>query len=264
MNDVEVLRSGYLFVFPNPKEPVLLLDSTRLRHALASVLDRCVFYLLTLCSNEAAQNHGGTLVNVVSSRKGPTKNMKQKQRQWAFVHSAMPFRFKKAVVVQSHEEGEQLLLEFLAYQQSRLLGFSSGLHTDSISKDSFTNTFRGLVTKGFDRSEIPISLGGDFDHCTMLPEWTRMRISLEDAMSSAPPVRNAIPNQIIASFTRIRNKQGDRHEKNTVVVCNNKREIREEDRDEYVRQRNASYARRSYHRKKLKKVVVSKASLPKP
>ena len=251
LSDVQVVRTGYLLVFPSPAGPVLLLDSTRLQHALAGVLDRCVFYLLTICSDEFAQTKGGTLLNIVSSRKGPLKSMKQKQQQWEFVHKAMPFKFQRCVVVQSYEEGKQILLEFLAFQQSKLLGYSSGIHTDLVSKDSFANTLRSLLDQGFDRSHIPASLGGDFDY-GMVPHWTRMRLSIEDAMGSAPPIRNVIPQQIIFSSTM---KGNNNNASSSALVLVAKGRASQVNRKEYVRQRNASYARRSYNRKKLEFIV---------
>lgn len=252
MNDVEVIRTGYLLVFPTPDGPVLLLDSTRLQHALASVLDRCVFYILTIGSDEGAQTKGGTLLNIVSSRKGPMKNMKQKQQQWEFVHKAMPFKFKRCVVVQSFEEGKQILLEFFSYQQSRLLGYTSGIHTDLISKDSLKSTLSSLLGEGFHCSHIPNSLGGDFDY-SQVASWARMRMSVEDAMGSAPPKRNVIPRQIIASMQK--NASANNNNSTAVVPSTTMSESSRENRDEFVRQRNASYARRFYHRKKLEVMV---------
>jgi hypothetical protein len=91
MSDVETLRSGYLLVFPIANAgPVLLLDSTRLPHSLPSVLDRCIFYMLTVSTDERAQTEGGVLLSIVSSRKGPTKTVAQRSRQWEFVHAAIP------------------------------------------------------------------------------------------------------------------------------------------------------------------------------
>jgi hypothetical protein len=108
MSDVETLHSGYLLVFPIANAgPVLLLDSTRLPHSLPTVLDCCVFYMLTVSTDERAQTEGGVLLSIVSSRKGPTKRVAQRSRQWEFVHAAIPFRFKRAVVVQTHEVGKE-------------------------------------------------------------------------------------------------------------------------------------------------------------
>ena len=256
MGDIEILRSGYLLVFPTPTGPVLLLDSTRLKHALANVLDRCVFYILTTCSDETAQTQGGTLLSIVSSRKGPVKDMNQRQQQWSFVHSAMPFKFKRAVVVQSYEEeGKQRLLEFLAYKQSRLLEYTSGIHTDLISKDSFSTTLRELLKEGFDRAHIPVDMGGDFDY-GMVARWTRMRISLEDAVSAAPPKRNVIPNQIIVSSMIENASHLQQGSNNALIPATITNKVKQQFQKELTRKRNASYARRSYHRKKMELVFV--------
>jgi hypothetical protein len=218
----------------------------------------------TVMTDEWAQAEGGVLLFVVSSRKGPITTVDQRSRQWELFRSAMPFRFKRAVVVQSHEEGKERLLEFLAYQKSRFMAYTSGLQTDLISTDSFGGTYQKLLRNNFDPSQIPHSLGGDFDY-GMVADWVRARISIEDIMGAAPLRGNVMPHRVMTgaagfgdpSFSQAIIGGDARPTQQAMVRRQGGRGAvgPGENREDHVKARNASHSRRAYHLRKLEMVV---------
>jgi hypothetical protein len=102
------------------------------------------------------------------------------------------------VVVQTHEVGKERWLEFMGYQQARMIEYTSGIPTALISTNSFGGTYQALLRHNFSPSHIPHSLGGDFDY-DMVADWVRERISIEDVMGAAPPRGNVMPHRVMTA-----------------------------------------------------------------
>lgn len=163
MEDVEMIRSGYVMVFTRPDQGlVALYDISRctnfdsVRHA------KIIMYVNTVFTEERTETEGFTVVYIVKSGKNPTQDLDPDG--WQMAIAALPTKPKQLLVAQAFEEGKEGLLNFLAYQTARTAEFRSKQQTERLISDSYSGTLALLEEKGVYRQYLPRCLGGDFDY----------------------------------------------------------------------------------------------------
>lgn len=196
---------------------------------------RATVYCCTVCPDEDSQTRGAILFYPITSKN--LSGVGFRRALWDFVRSAAPIKVTKVLVAQSYEPAKQQLLEYLRVQTAAVVGFNSQMPPDQIYADSMTRTVRQLEASGIHRDFTPVSLGGNLCFDTMIADWMRMRISVEDMMDARGTAGSlSTPPVVGASLTRV-----------------TKRRDREPDMPEadFCRKRNALYSRRMYHKRKL-------------
>ena len=105
----------------------------------------------------------------------------------------VPLKMKKLLVASTYEEGFEHLLDYRLYHQQRVseVQYRKKFPVAGIRGNSQRETLQLLVANGFHRHFLPREFGGDYDFDKSIAEFTRMRLSLEDLLASAPPDRNA-------------------------------------------------------------------------
>jgi hypothetical protein len=81
-------------------------------------------------------------------------------------------------------------VDFLSFQTAKFISLTSGKHVERIATGSTESNLLALKEHGFRQELLPPRLGGTYDY-NQYNQWVRMRISLEEVMSAAPPVRNS-------------------------------------------------------------------------
>lgn len=246
---IELLRKGFITLLSDPDadDPVILIDATRRSgptadHTVASI----AFYFATTVADERFQTKGVTLFYLIAER--AHWNMSPNPTgYWKVVHEAMPMRIKKILMVPYHDPGKQHLLDYLSFQTSRLVESRAQRSSEIVAADSLPGTIQALERMGISQTILPQCLGGSFDDMHV-HNWIRSRISLEDAMSAASPILNQIHAPRGSSAVIIKRKKpcsSDPDEPHD-----------EESKKDYIRQRNALYSRRKYHKEKLEKISL--------
>ena len=258
--DIALLRTGYLHFLPVPNSaPIVIADISRAYEILAKPPanihtdegdsneasgDRCVMYLATVAMNDIGQTEGVTIAQIVSLEKQmPPSRFRPKQ--WDMIRTALPLKISRVVVVQSYQAGKEALLEFLRFKVAGYASVNTGMQVEEVFGDSVGQTIRRLESGGFDRNNLPISLGGNLNYDAALADWTRMRLSVEELIGAAPPIINVVPEN-----GRMVAKSGPRH------YTRKRKSDTQIDMPVGEKDRNAMYARRSYHRRKLVLVTL--------
>uniref|UniRef100_A0A7S3P850 CRAL-TRIO domain-containing protein n=1 Tax=Amphora coffeiformis TaxID=265554 RepID=A0A7S3P850_9STRA len=254
MRDVEILRTGWLVCLlrPSPEGPIILMDISLRPPVDIHTGARCIYYMNYVMRTEALAAglkdeliDGFTLVHVVTSQR---RNLQIDRNGWPVVLSALPCRLKKIIVAQSYEEGRERLIESLAYQQARVAEVRSRFQPERIVANSVKGTLDLLEEKGVQRAYVPKALGGDYDY-SRFSDWIRMRLSIEDIMSSAPIMGNVMPSSLLAV---VNSEALALVSENSSSSPASQHEIDEESK----RRQSALCQRRSYHRRKLEMTTL--------
>ena len=198
MHDVEILRTGYCVraFDKNLGRGVGILDNSRLPVHDDSLL-RIQFYWSVHFASVKAQTEGAVGVHLVSSAPKPAMNLNFDG--WDFNLKGMPTKFKKIYVVQSYEEGRQPLVDFMAFKVTKTLnmymqrasaGNRGSCEVEHVAAGSANANMQLLHSKGISRHHLPIHFGGTYNY-DEFDDWIRQRITIEEAMSAAPPIRNS-------------------------------------------------------------------------
>ena len=139
------------------------------------------------------------------------------------------------MVVQAYEKDKEDLLEFLRFKMAKVLEYNSALTPIQVYGDSVGTTVQKLHDFGIDRSFVPSCMGGDFCLDSKIAEWTRARLSIEELNK---PIMN---HKFLPGSTK--GISGP--------LVKRKRDDKNETEESFCRKRNAVYARRMYHRRKL-------------
>lgn len=179
----------------------LLIDRSRLppqaSHAPSEFMCQVGFYYTTIIADALANYSEScelSVLHIVHSKTSnfkanPTDNLPVTQLYLA----GLPLRVKTVMVVKSFEPGTEHLVDYLSFRQQLFakLSFQNVVSGgDILSGDSYKSTLQVLQEQNFHRACLPKCLGGDFSFDCHVSNWIRQRITLEDAMSAAPPVRN--------------------------------------------------------------------------
>ena len=200
MDDIEILRSGVLVYIPRQNQgPLMLVDRSRLPRTGGYSACRMLFYVMTVMTDKWLQTEGATAIKVVSSdyaNKSPEMSLDKEIIQIPV--KALPMRLKNLMVAQSYEFGKEILVDTLAYNEWKQYEFQFGFGPERIARDSVGGVLEAMQRKGVDFDHIPQCLGGIFDISHYSASWVRMRMSMEDVMSSVPVMANHLPaNQVV-------------------------------------------------------------------
>ena len=148
-------------------------------------------------------------------------------------------KMKGLYIVQAYEDGKKECIDFLGFKQSKISKYRNDkICPNLIAADSYNGTVNLLQNLGFQREHLPRCVGGTYDY-SQFAEWTRMRLSVEDIMSSTPVFANHLSLSC----------------KTPAAGATKKRRINAADK-ELVRQHNALKTRRCYHRRELQLFVL--------
>eukprot|EP00977_Amphora_coffeiformis_P025892 scaffold22839_cov171-Amphora_coffeaeformis.AAC.11 len=248
---IDLIRSGFITLMSKPSEPpVLLIDATRRQGPTADhTVGSIAFYFATTIADEKFQSEGVILLHLIETN-GYWNTNPAPTNYWGIIHEALPFKIKAILMVPSFAKpGRQHVLDYLSFQTSRLVEARSRRTSEIVAAKTLGETVQRLESLGISRINLPPCLGGTFND-THLYNWIRARLSVEDAMSAASPILNQIHAQRGSSLTLIRQRQSG----GTADIQS------EEEKREFLRQRNALYSRRKYHKNKLDMITLSEQS----
>lgn len=165
-------------------------------------------------------------------------------------------KIDRFLVARAYNPHKVEVLDFACFQVGKVVSFCCGLPAEQFGGNSVSETVHNLDRGGFPRRLIPSELGGEWDYDLELANFTRMRLSLEDAMGAAPPttlttttlINKTTPHELRA-FAALRNPETQTAE--TAPSRDDK-----EAWQAFDRKRRALYSRRTYHRRKLQLVSL--------
>uniref|UniRef100_A0A7S3L9W3 BZIP domain-containing protein n=1 Tax=Amphora coffeiformis TaxID=265554 RepID=A0A7S3L9W3_9STRA len=266
MDEIETLRSGYAVCFNRSGKGIMVLhDHSRLPHFDGALHAKNIMYYCTTLTDEATQTQGISIVFVIRSGDRPQEDFKREA--WEMLRTALPVRFKQLLVVQAYEEGREYLLNFLAYQTTRVLQVKTQQHTEHLMGDSLRNTLSLLEARGIEKQHLPPCLGGDYTY-NKFADWVRMRVSMEDIMSPAPLKNNRLTPKLLCggsnspspTSTSQAPSSTDSTETAITKPSSKKKATRKRKKklleppvpnDDEAKKLNALYSRRAYHKRKL-------------
>ena len=231
MDDIEGLRRGGVMVVPRkpPQAPLLISDPTRMRGPPGHNSVSVTYYLSRLYARDIAMAGGFDLMIIVTSEK--RFPVPVNRHLWEMVLAGLPLRIKRIMVAQKYEEGRERWLDSLGFQVSRTMQYNtSGTPSEQIADDSQEGVLRLLQNKGISLEHIPIKLGGLYDTSVKVKEFIRERLSIEDIMSGTCLRANVMATTTFKAIAQV------------------KRVPNETDK-QFLRRRNAVYARRVHQRK---------------
>ena len=258
MDDIEILRSGYITPVPlHPTGTVCLYDESRLVGFSKGVNSRIAFYLSAIFADDPVRSSRVIVLHVVHSGSGSKPDTGLSDEYWDVYRVALPFKVTRVIIGQAFEDGKQELIEYLGYASQRMVEFRSGgqASPNRFVSHSSAGIRRQLENEGINRRAIPHCLGGDFEY-GKFANWIRMRISVEDIMSSAPSVLNritpvgkamAVGQRLLLTDGRAKRKK----DTTTTTISEGGSDDEKLSGKDLLRKRNAIYSRRLYHKRKM-------------
>lgn len=249
-----MLRSGYisLVTFPDGRQ-VIISDASRLQNKSCSfVRERLIYYIITSALTERSQREGCDNVVLVTPKglidEGTfNENLRR-------LYTSLPFKINSMISLPlCLEEGRERLAEYFSFVVSRTHEnyLSSSTVVDLSEISSLEQAIQNLEIRGIPRWCLPEKVGGAPGFDTKFAEWIRMRLSVEDAMSSALPVRNLLP-----ALPAERPDRSDKGLSQIVRRPTGSKFSDSQDIKEFRRERNAMYGRRRTQRIKLQQLAL--------
>lgn len=252
MNDVEYAKTGYVtLAYDAAGRGVFIQDHSRLTSFRNEELERGAFYWASVFDEQAAPTRCFRFLYVVSGAPVPVPSCAN--RSWNIAKEALPIKLLDVLVVQGYDEIRQALIDYMAFQTTRMVSYLSGMPVEHVCAGSAQANLRLLEQRGLGRDLIPTSVQGNYSY-KQFDDLIRVRLSVEDIMSSAPPVVNA-------SLWDRRRGRRRRHGNlpnaadtaaypTTIVPRPRKRKAVE------ISERSSVYSKRYYNRKKQKEVML--------
>ena len=247
--DILLLRTGVLVVLSRPAGPIVLCDRSRTDVPLGIAATRLAFYLASSCPGDVTtQNEGIVVLHIVTSASRPPIEIDPSP--WKMILEGLPLKLERMIVVQSVEVGKKHLLDYLAYQEARVLQYCSGLPTEQVVGNSTESTLELLAALGVTSEYVPTCLGGLYDY-SVFQQWVRTRMSIEDATIAnltQRTQRNILPAVPVAFLTlpptsaAAKGEDAEEHKEEGEMSSRG---------EEYHRKRNAMYVRRFYQKQNL-------------
>ena len=181
--EVEILRTRFMAVTPRA---VFMADIARLPVEAGMFHPQVIFYMVSVSAPVACT--GSCILQIIRSGDRPPPEISPVTVQR--MNAALPYRIDDFVIAQTYEPGREHLLDYYSYAQRRVAEINFRRPANCLVGDSLRNTLRRLQERGLQRSCVPTSLGGDFCIEEEFDAWVRTRLSIEDGMGSAPPIRN--------------------------------------------------------------------------
>ena len=223
---------------------LLVTDATRLKGRIGFLVrERISYYLVTTGLSHRSRHEG--VDNAVLVSPNGLANDERFPEMMRRLHTSLPMIAKSMITIPIPEEGKEALVEYFSYlvHKSNEAMSPSTLAGTSIAA-SREKSLQQLEARGIKRVYLPEKVGGSAYFNGQLPEWIRMRLSVEDAMSSALPTVNLLSTK------------PDRTDKGLSKIIKRPAGAKfdEHAKEEFVRKRNAMYARRRTQKAKLQLV----------
>jgi len=190
-DQVQLLRSGFkVLLHGKNSDPVCMSNYSRLPQGAEYFYDFCpiYFYILSVETCPTAQIQGVCNFYAVTTgfRKVPDLSLDMVRK----LGTSLPFKIHRTLVGRMFDYARDAWLNDMACAAVSKNARELGLQPDCVAAPSVRSTVVALEDRGLDRNFIPIDMGGDYFYGQHFNEWVRARLSIEDAMSAAPPVRN--------------------------------------------------------------------------
>ena len=223
-----------VLMYDSSGAPVTVQDLSRLR-VWSQSQERCLFYFAAVIGMLSREKTETRHVLIVSGNPSPVPNLQSESLD--LLHTALPFKLKEFVVVQAYDEGRQALIDFSAFQIVKMIKFKTSMDLEYVAAGSNAANLRMLEERGVSRNLIPACLHGNYNY-NQFDQWVRSRLSIEEIMSSVPPISNS---------SLWGNSFQHTSQNNMIVPRPKKRQKRVE-----VEDRNSLYCKRYYQRSKHK------------
>ena len=245
--EVGLIRSGYVVMTVDPVHGdfFCVVDHAKMPMWEALSAKRLTFYWNVVFGHENAQTKGLRCLYVTSS--APMPQISVDHRAWPMMMKAFNCKLKRITVAKTHEEGRQPLVDFQNEYLMGLLGQNCGLPIRSPDTGSTQGDLSLMLEDGMSRELIPKCLGGSFDY-RQFDDWVRSRLSIEDPMSSAPPILNSSLWGQVAGLSSTPNVE------DAAAQGTQQRKLKRQPVE--VSQRAAVYSKRYHHRKKKKEIIL--------
>ena len=185
MSAIELLRSCHFTVVRHPK-PLIVIDTSRTHRPVAQDTLEWTFYYNTVITEEIDQTVGTTIIQIVREGDHPQALPGLAE----ILDTAIPSKTAGFFLLPTLEPAKALLREYLVYQASRLSEQNVGYAPPLLLADSIAGRLQLLESSlGIPPESVPTSIGG-YHTDDAFHNWIRVRISIEDAMSSAPITAN--------------------------------------------------------------------------
>lgn len=179
---LEIFHTGYFQMYPSYQLGlVMLCNFSYMPIELNQSQPEIIFYMCTLFSQ--------SIVPLITIDGSPQPGVPAKEIIEA-LFAALPFRFKQIYIGHAFNPDKKYALEYQEYHHKRVVENSMELSTNCIKGNSIADTLRLAQEKGFDIFCLPAALGGNVRR-ENFDGFLRSRISLENIMALAPPIRNS-------------------------------------------------------------------------
>ena len=145
----------------------------------------------------------------------------------------------------------------MGYGISYYSEYKSRLRLNRIAANSVQKTLQLLQDQGLESECLPHCLGGqyDYDHFN---EWVRMRMSIEDIMSSSPPSTRYRPCAVpqVTSITSVKSRGALKRVSDDLVRRKYQHGTNVSLEETQKRERNAMYSRTSFNKRQLEALTL--------
>ena len=247
---IYLLRTGYLQMVKNETHGVVMVfDFKLLPPLVAQIQQEIHFYLFTVCAPSFV-----TVLFLI--RCGGVPDLDLSQLQKGNMLQCTACKMKKFFIVQVFEDsGRQHLLDFLGYKQRRYAEtvFQRPC-SGHIAESSVGGTARLLHEYGLSQSCVPRELGGSLNR-TSFDHWIRTRLSVEEIVGAnlvtTGLARTSAEYALMVQKPSRRKRKTPRKQfQRSKERLDITRQPNETDQ-EFEKRKNACYARRNYHRKRM-------------
>jgi hypothetical protein len=252
-SDVAILRSGFA-VITNKPQAVAIYDVRRLPKEVSRIPPTILFYLSSLfAKDEDVAEHGFTLFHI--QRKGRDSDKYINKEQAHKIIQGVPALVRNLIVAQAFEPGDENMLDYFSYLTVQHIEKRTGHSSQIVVGSSVRDTLHRLEERGLDVDCIPVHMGGNYFYSRQFAEWIRARLSIEDAMSAAPPAAHLV---LSANSAGTRPFIATIRKRNT-KLCLVPR-IEGESPQEFESRRNQVYVKRRYCKRKHEVETIKKTA----
>uniref|UniRef100_A0A7S3PD26 BZIP domain-containing protein n=2 Tax=Amphora coffeiformis TaxID=265554 RepID=A0A7S3PD26_9STRA len=258
MEDISFLRTGFLVVLPRPSGQglIVLYDEGRLPRSPGPILMRCTFYVTAIYPVEMQDV---TIIHVVAYHGKSRPPVDLDPKRWEVLRTALPMRVTKVLVAQEYVPHRQGLIDFMGFSELRATEYKSRLRLNRIAANSVQKTLHLLQNQGLETECLPHCLGGQYDY-GQFNDWVRMRMSIEDIMSSSPLSTRYRPCAVpqVTSITSVKSRGALKRVSDDLV----RRKYQDGTKgnksleEAQKRERNAMYSRRSFNKRQLETLTL--------
>lgn len=249
--DVEVLITGYLAIITlQDRRQVSIVDPSRIGRKLeAGTRERLMFYLATNIFNDRARIEGVECV-MLAGQDGPAVDFCMPELL-ARVYGCLPYKKKSVTVIQLPTEGKECLIDYHVFTVVRTHEVILPGVKDVATAASPMQAMKRLKEKGIKRMYLPSHAGGNPMFGAHFASWIRQRLSVEEVMSGAHPLRNLLPAVSL-------NTKPDHAGKGLSQIIRRRTGAKFDAvaKEAFNKKRNAMYARRSVQKAKLQHISL--------